>query len=256
MTSNNLLVNIGCGPIHHKDWVNLDILPSEDVKVFNIKQKLPFEDNSVDVVYHSHLLEHLDKVEGSKFIKECFRILKPKGVIRIAVPDLEQICREYLLNLDKAFESGDKETIVKHNWNVLELFDQMTRTESGGNIIKTIREGRANKDYAIKRNGSEVSNVFDQPNSINENKKINFIKKIYKSIFSHKYNPQKNGESHKWMYDKLSLSLLLKDSGFNNVVVRDFNTSYIEDWNKYKLDSTNDGLSARKPDSLFIEAIK
>jgi hypothetical protein len=85
---------------------------------------------------------------------------------------------------------------------------------------------------------------------------IKVTKRIYKKIFSKKYNPQLNGESHKWMYDKLSLTLLLEKSGFKNIVIREYNYSYIPSWNDYKLDSSDNGISARKPDSIFIEAIK
>ncbi len=56
-----------------------------------MRQGIPFPDRSFDVVYHSHVLEHLSKSEASKFLKECSRVLRPQGVLRVVVPDLEEI---------------------------------------------------------------------------------------------------------------------------------------------------------------------
>jgi predicted SAM-dependent methyltransferase len=89
------------------------------------------KENTVDVIYHSHVLEHLYKDDGEKFIKDCFRVLKPSGIIRIAVPDLEKICKEYLKNLELAYLSKKPENIKNYYWNILEIFDQFVRTESG-----------------------------------------------------------------------------------------------------------------------------
>src|SRR5690606_3528870 len=103
----------------------------EYVKSFNLLKGIPLKDESVDVVYHSHLLEHFSKNDGFRFMQECFRVLKPSGVIRIAVPDLEIIAKEYLRNLELAI-SGDREGMYNYEWMKLELFDQIGRNESGG----------------------------------------------------------------------------------------------------------------------------
>lgn len=117
------LINIGCGYNYHKYWINLDLYESSLVKYQNIKNDLPFSDNSVDVIYHSHVLEHLDKNEAKKFINNCYKVLNLGGIIRIAVPDLEQICVEYLKNLNNAFNSSNQEDINCYKWNKIEIFD-------------------------------------------------------------------------------------------------------------------------------------
>ena len=58
------------------------------------------------------------------------------------------------------------------------------------------------------------------------------------------------GEIHQWMYDRYSLGRLLEKVGFNDIVVRSADTSYIDNWKDYKLDDTSENAS------LFIEAIK
>jgi hypothetical protein len=63
------------------------------------------------------------------------------------------------------------------------------------------------------------------------------------------------GEIHQWMYDSFSLSNILTETGFYNVEKVDEFTSGIPDWNKYNMLDIENG-KIRKPDSLFIEAIK
>lgn len=62
------------------------------------------------------------------------------------------------------------------------------------------------------------------------------------------------GEIHQWMYDRYSLTYILKNIGFDQVTIRDASNSFCPEWSSYRLDQT-DGI-ARKPDSLYIEAIK
>jgi predicted SAM-dependent methyltransferase len=57
---------------------------------------LPFPDNSVDFIYNEHFLEHLTVEEGLSAIKDFFRVLKPNGVMRIAMPDLKNTVNAYL----------------------------------------------------------------------------------------------------------------------------------------------------------------
>ena len=63
-----------------------------------------------------------------------------------------------------------------------------------------------------------------------------------------------SGEIHQWMYDRYSLSKLLKEVGFEEIKVRTAYESDIENWRTYQLDVVNGKV--RKPDSLFMEAKK
>jgi predicted SAM-dependent methyltransferase len=64
--------------------------------IHDVRKPLPFPDDSAEVIYSSHLLEHLYSDEARKLIRECFRVLAAGGVLRIVVPDLGAIIREYL----------------------------------------------------------------------------------------------------------------------------------------------------------------
>jgi len=85
-------------------WINLDILDLNDYareKGFNFQQvdvtrELPFGDKSVDHINCSHLIEHLAISEGTAFLRECYRVLKPGGVVRICAPDTRKLVDAYI----------------------------------------------------------------------------------------------------------------------------------------------------------------
>ena len=56
---------------------------------------IPLDGGSVEVLYSSHMLEHLDRDDADRFLMEVLRVLKPGGLIRIAVPDLGPKLEEY-----------------------------------------------------------------------------------------------------------------------------------------------------------------
>ena len=68
-------LNLGCGNVFHEDWINIDhISSSKQVKQYDISKNIPLENDSVDFLYHSHVLEHLTKKNGLIFLKECHRV--------------------------------------------------------------------------------------------------------------------------------------------------------------------------------------
>jgi ubiquinone/menaquinone biosynthesis C-methylase UbiE len=62
----------------------------------NLNKRWRYSEGSVDVVYASHLFEHLNLRSASLFLKESYRCLKKGGVIRLVIPDLHKICLKYL----------------------------------------------------------------------------------------------------------------------------------------------------------------
>jgi predicted SAM-dependent methyltransferase len=280
------LVNLGCGQKYHKDWINIDFVSnSRDVIQHNLLDGIPINDNDVDLVYHSHVLEHFSKERGDYFIKECYRILKVNGVIRIAVPDLETIVKEYLNNLQLAI-AGDVKAKHNYEWIKLELFDQMVRNESGGDMKNYLYQPIVkNESYVFKRIGSEgeiIRESFLNKKVLGQDvkKKIKskvsilklFLRKVKSVIAKIKVWGTKSslteqeskalkigqfrlgGEIHQWMYDRYSLSELLIQVGFTEIKVCTAFESEIQNWETYQLDVINGEI--RKPDSLFIEAKK
>lgn len=87
-------LNIGCGEKKFKGWINVDLGLNSDLNI-DVRDGLPFKDNSVDFIYNEHFLEHLSFNECYKVLLEFYRCLKKDGVVRMALPDLDYIIKKY-----------------------------------------------------------------------------------------------------------------------------------------------------------------
>lgn len=97
--------------------------------VHDLTKPLPFDANSVSFIYGSHVLEHLYLIDAQKLLVECKRVLKPGGVIRLVVPDLNAFVKEYL-----ASKNGGKNTSAAAD----RFNDQLafrSRTPPQGNVL-------------------------------------------------------------------------------------------------------------------------
>lgn len=97
------ILNVGCGGNRLPEpFINIDSLKSqfaEDSREYqqlsgeenyidcDLTKGIPYPDNSVDGVLASHFLEHLDLQEAWKFVAECYRVIKPEGVMVASVPN-------------------------------------------------------------------------------------------------------------------------------------------------------------------------
>lgn len=115
-------LNLGCGNHTPIGWINVDYaigsklakIPffyalgithlkwNNSILIHNLLKPFPWETESVDVIYSSHTLEHFTREEGYSFLRECHRVLKPGGIIRIVVPDLKESINAYLGGAIKA----------------------------------------------------------------------------------------------------------------------------------------------------------
>lgn len=128
----SIKINIGCGRSPTSGWINIDNSLSinlansnikyslakffkllnkdqieniewnkkNNIKYFDVKKKLPFNNLSVETIYTSHMIEHLHRTDAICFLKEAYRILKYEGILRISVPDLKIIINDYNINKD------------------------------------------------------------------------------------------------------------------------------------------------------------
>jgi len=142
--------------------VNIDQYPSGDsVIVHDLRKGIPLRDQSCDVVYHSSILEHFEQDSALIFLKECFRVLKPDGVIRVAVPDLERMCRLYLRKLGDSI-NGETNAEFDYDWMMLELYDQSVREKSGGAMGEYLgQEVIPNLDFVKARIGDEARAIIE-----------------------------------------------------------------------------------------------
>ncbi|MCS6796375.1 MAG: methyltransferase domain-containing protein [Raineya sp.] len=278
-------LNLGCGQRFHPAWTNIDFVSqSPYIQAHNLLDGIPFPDESFEVVYHSHLLEHFTKTDGKKFLQECYRVLKSNGIIRVAVPDLERIVKEYLKNLELALQ-GDIQAQYNYEWIILEMYDQAVRTKSGGDMAKYIFQPEIpNEHYVFERIGEEgrllrkmylenlqnptkpaspvrndrslLKKILSKIKSLLKNLLLKDEIKFYQENLKYAYLGQfrLSGEVHQWMYDRYSLSKLLQEVGFRDIEIKTAFESNIPAWNSFELESKNGVVF--KPDSLFMEALK
>lgn len=270
------LLNLGCGSTFHPRWTNIDLVASDPrVLQHDLRAPLPFADGSFDAVYHSHVLEHLTPKDGEALLRECRRVLVPGGILRIVVPDLEAIARGYLAALAAA-ERGGAVDVANLEWMKLELLDQMVRARRGGEMLAYVQRGpTCNRAFVEERVGSElfgdVAPAAPRPRSLlgalrpttlrqrwREARRA-FALKTARVVGGREARDalveglfRRSGELHLWMYDRVSLRLLLEDVGFGDLKVCAADESCIEGFVGDGLD-TADGR-VRKPDSLFVEA--
>jgi predicted SAM-dependent methyltransferase len=88
-------LHIGCGPHELEGWLNCDLATeSRNVLRLDATKLFPFPSDGFDYIFSEHMIEHVTFPEGMAMLKECFRVLKPGGRIRLSTPDLK-----FLINL-------------------------------------------------------------------------------------------------------------------------------------------------------------
>ena len=89
-TSDTPRLVIGCGRNAVKGWLNTDLHPQkaapEKVRYLNAAKTFPFSEQTFDYVYSEHIFEHLTFKDSCNMLKESYRVLKPGGVMRMALP--------------------------------------------------------------------------------------------------------------------------------------------------------------------------
>jgi SAM-dependent methyltransferase len=280
------LLNIGCGSRVHPEWVNVDFVSQKKNTIsHNLEKGIPFENNYFDIVYHSHLLEHFSKSGAFFLVKECFRVLKSGGIIRVVTPDLEMLTRLYLEMLDKVINEG-KELDLNYEWMVIHLFDQSVRNKSGGEMREYLSKTNIKNLTFIEnllgkgevnniRNATQKSKTEKARESLKNEGFLHTLRLIIRSILPQ--NPFKeillkillqreyetlqigrfrqSGEVHQWMYDRYSLTRLLKKNGFIQINQCSAGQSDIPDWSEFFLDIEPNGEIYR-PDSIYMEGVK
>lgn len=189
---------------------------SENIMVYNLSKGLPFKSNSIDAVYHSHMLEHLDRHIAEKFLLDIKRVLVPHGIIRIVVPDFEQAAKNYISHISTS--EKDSSEANKHDFYISTLLEQSVRKEAHG----------TSQQKPLRR----------------------FIENLLLG------DARQRGETHQWMYDRINLKSLLLNLGYNNCQIKSYSTSSIPNWKQYGLDFNASGgeykqgslyLEAQKP---------
>jgi SAM-dependent methyltransferase len=123
------------------------------LRYVDVTKRFPFRDGSVSCIYSSQMLEHLRKEDAMRCLSECYRVLRTSGVLRIHVPDLDGMVREYdpsdpdswLHEFFALYSKGDKN---RHWWHYNEIslrqrltaigFRECYRSEVGHGTCKDV----------------------------------------------------------------------------------------------------------------------
>jgi predicted SAM-dependent methyltransferase len=105
-------LQLGIGPNVLCGWFNTDLSPNhKNVYMLDVTKRFPFDDKSIDYILSEHLIEHLSYKDGLFMLRECSRILRPGGRIRVATPDLE-----ILIKLHTSEKSEIQQKYIK--WHI------------------------------------------------------------------------------------------------------------------------------------------
>jgi predicted SAM-dependent methyltransferase len=176
-------LQLGAGPTALPGWLCTDVSPDSAHSVhLDATQRFPFAENTFDYVFSEHMIEHLSWQDGLFKLKECFRILKPGGTIRIATPDLavliglydhkdnvlgqryiEWITDNYMEHID-TYKASFVINNAFHCWGHQFLYDgdllEMAMREAGFTNIRRCSQGES-ADEQLRDIESHGKNVDD-----------------------------------------------------------------------------------------------
>lgn len=279
MSSTELLVNLGCGQRYHPDWLNLDLASSSPhVVQCDLTQGIPVADGTAAMVYSAAVLEHIPRAFVQGFLGECFRILRPGGLIRIAVPDFEFQAQEYL-RLLQAERAGEQVAQLRE-WMILVIADQFGRDCPGGEMLGFLRGcSQASVAFVQERFGEEAADLFrwmsrcegstiSHPVASPARIRLGRVGQFLLRLLVPGFRGQSDllawqigrfrlfsGELHRWLYDDCSLGQVISTAGFVGVNRRQHGQSDLPRWEHYRLEVDERG-SVRKPDLFVMEARK
>jgi len=126
----------GCGPIAPYGWVNSDLEPAPGVDVVaDIRAGLPLPDNAFDCVVSIHALPELPYSDLDHALQELRRVLRPGGVLRLGLPDLQRALDAYLnKDIDYFFL----------------IPDEVVKTLSGKMIVQLTWYGRCRSFFTVE----------------------------------------------------------------------------------------------------------
>lgn len=244
---NPVMLNLGCGTRSHPAWVNIDFRGDGDtVYSWDLRKPIPLPDQCCDAIYASHVIEHFNRDDARQLLRECRRLLRPSGIIRLVAPDLEALAKCYLQTLEAARRHRPG-AAARYDWIIIEMLDQLVRHDSGGEMLKYWAQDKVPEEaFVAERVGAEYRNArkLSLGQHLNTRSEKNPVEVGRFRL---------GGEVHLWMYDSYSLGRLLEDCGYRRPAQRTAHESAIDRFDSYRLDASADGL-IYKPDSFFIEA--
>ena len=94
-------LHLGCGKRYLEGFLHIDIADFDHIDYKSSVDRLPMiDDNSVDLIYASHVIEYFDPIEVVEVLKDWKRVLKTDGILRLAVPNFQALIEIYIKTKD------------------------------------------------------------------------------------------------------------------------------------------------------------
>ncbi len=99
--SNGTRLHLGSGDHRLDGWINVDFDPAMPVDLAaDLTREMPLRSGSVDLIHSEDFIEHVDEEAGRVVLRECYRVLRSGGVMRILTPDLRALVFEIYVRRD------------------------------------------------------------------------------------------------------------------------------------------------------------
>lgn len=250
---NRRFYNIGAGSFFHPYWTNIDYhnnFYSQNQHIVNIEydlmkmERLPLQDNCAEIIYISHVLEHITDTAVNNILLECYRVLKGGGILRIVQPDIDYYYNAYK-RADYVFFGKYPKTLEQKKWE-----------EKWFGVPMDILEQASIEDMFLLYCFRSLSPIVsDNHTKINSSEFKHLINKNYihtlnyfSSLCSFNYD---HPEYHINWFNKDKLTRFLRSAKFDNIMQSAYGKSVSPILRNTSLFDTT------VPEvSLYVEAIK
>jgi len=152
----SIKLHLGCGNRYIPGFFHIDAFDGNHIDHVCSIDNLEFiEDDSVDLIYASHVIEHFKRKRLLSVLKEWNRVLKPNGILRLAVPNFEAICRVYMenKNLDEIIGPlfGGQTYLYNIHYNTFDF----------NSILKVLKQAKFKNVRLYDWRETEHSNIDD-----------------------------------------------------------------------------------------------
>jgi predicted SAM-dependent methyltransferase len=196
-------LHVGCGSNIIESWLNTDIQTQDSrIAYLDAGRAFPLPDSAFDYVYSEHIFEHLTFSQGLNMLKECFRVLKPGGHVRLATPDID-----FLMGL---YNEPEKEIHKKYvKWSTNRFMPE---------ISNTLQENEYSAAFVVNN-------------------------------FFHDWG-------HKVLYNFEGLELILKKTGFSNIIRQEVGKSDVLVYKQLEKHGEIIPKEFNELETIVVEAIK
>lgn len=130
-------LHLGCGRRFIPGFIHIDAVDYPHVDHVATIDNLSFiQDGTVDLIYNCHVLEHFKRREVERVLREWLRVLKPRGVLRVSVPDFAALCEVYQryqkLDLVIGALFGRQDYLYNIHYNVFDFAALSDQLEGAG----------------------------------------------------------------------------------------------------------------------------